>query len=339
MVATSRKGERIAALDFTKGALVLIMVLYHWINYFYGPHDNKYLRFLTPSFIFITGFLISNVYFSKYGIFAPQLPKRLIQRGLKILAIFALLNVTRDFLLPGRYEESFSSVDSPIWRLIDVYLIGTGVGGGQSKAVAFFILVPISYLLILSALFLVLSRLYRYSFHAGFLLFLSCVAVLNFAGLQSPNLELLTIGLLGVIAGYLPIEKINVFVRHPYLLCAAYVGYLGAITVWNVVYPLQIIGVCLSLMIIYLLGRTGREAGRARERILLLGKYSLVGYIAQIAILQSLRLGLNHVSSEVMVLGLSFVLAFALTIISVEVLDRTRAQSAAMDKLYKVVFA
>jgi hypothetical protein len=317
------------------------MVLYHWINYFYGPHDNRYLRFLTPSFIFITGFIISNVYFSKYGIFAPDLPKRLIQRGLKILGVFALLNVTRSFLLPGHYDEQFSSVGSWFKNLVDVYIIGTGVGGGQSKAIAFFVLVPISYLLILSALFLVLSRLYRYAFHAGFLLFLLSVAVLNVGRLQSPNLELLTIGLLGVISGYLPIEKINASVNHPYLLGIAYVGYLAAITVWNVVYPLQIVGVCLSLMIIYFLGRKGQgqEPGKARERILLLGKYSLVGYIAQIAILQLLRVGLNSVSSEVIVLGLSFVLAFVLTIISVDVVDRTRVQSAAVDKLYRIVFA
>src|SRR5689334_8721443 len=97
-MATSSKSNRISALDFTKGALVLIMVLYHWINYFYGPSDNRYLRFLTPSFIFITGFLISNVYLTKYGLSNPQLPKRLIQRGLKILGVFAVLNLTRNLL-------------------------------------------------------------------------------------------------------------------------------------------------------------------------------------------------------------------------------------------------
>lgn len=48
---------RIPALDFTKGALVLTMVLYHWLNYFVGVtgYYYRYLHFLTPSFIFITG--------------------------------------------------------------------------------------------------------------------------------------------------------------------------------------------------------------------------------------------------------------------------------------------
>jgi len=335
----ANKAERIPALDFTKGALVLIMVLYHWVNYFYGPQDNRYLRFLTPSFIFITGFLISNVYISKYGISGPQLPQRLVQRGLKVLGVFILLNVTRNLLILGRSQEEASSGYSSIRTLIDVYLIGSGVGGGQAKAVAFFILVPISYLLILSALLLVVSRFYRHAFHVACLFFLLCIVVSHSQGFEIPNLELLTIGLLGVIAGFLPIKKVNAMVQHPYLLAGAYLVYLGAISLWNVVYPLQIVGVYLSLMIIYRLGQGGDEPGRVRRSIILLGKYSLVGYICQIAILQSLRLGLNHIASEVVVLGLSFILAFALTIITVEVVDRTRAESTIMDRLYKAVFA
>src|SRR5580704_11951643 len=86
------KAGRISALDFTKGMLVLIMVLYHWINYFY-PHDNRYLRFLTPSFIFITGFLVSNIYLSKYGASDTRLSRRLAERALKILGVFVVLNV------------------------------------------------------------------------------------------------------------------------------------------------------------------------------------------------------------------------------------------------------
>lgn len=339
MTATVRKADRIPALDFTKGALVLIMVLYHWINYFCGPQDQRYLRFLTPSFIFISGFIISNIYISKYGIADPQLPKRLIQRGLKILGVFALLNLTRLLFVPGRFQEQASSPRSWMGSFADIYILGSGVGGGQAKAVAFFILVPISYLLILSALLLVVSRFYQYTFHVVCLLFLLCAVISNFEGFEIPNLELLAIGLLGVIAGYLPIEKLNAVVRHPYWLAAAYLVYLGAITLWNVIYPLQIVGVYLSLMILYLLGQKSGEPGKVRGGIVLLGKYSLLGYISQIAILQSLRLGFNHLGSETVVLGLSFVLAFALTIISVEVVDRARTESTTMDRLYKVVFA
>jgi hypothetical protein len=329
---------RIPALDFTKGALVLIMVLYHWINYFYGPNDNRYLRFLTPSFIFITGFMISNVYFSKYGVSAPQLPRRLLQRGLKILAVFALLNLTRNLLMRG---DVLGQVFTAPWsnnNLIDAYLIGNGTGGGSTKTVAFSVLAPIGYLLILSSLLVVVARFYRYAFHVVCLLCLLGVLVLDSMGLET-YLDILTIGMIGVIAGYLPMERVNTLVRRPHLLAIAYLLYLAAITIWNVIYPLQIVGVCLSLMILYLLGSQRGELGKVRACIVLLGRYSLAGYIAQIAILQFLRVGLNHMGSEELALGLSFVLAFALTIVSISTLDWTRLHSIAVDKLYKFVFA
>ena len=339
MTIPGTKPARIPALDFTKGALVLIMVLYHWINYFLGPHDNRYLRFLTPSFIFISGFIVSNVYIFKYGIYDPQLPKRLIQRGLKILGVFLLLNVSRNFIAPGHPEDAALTSHDWIRSLFDIYVLGSGVGGGQAKAVAFFILVPISYLLLLSAGLLVVARYFRYTVHVVCLLFLLGVGISNYKGFEIPNLELLAIGLLGVIAGYLPTEKVNTIVRHPYLLVAGYIIHVAAITVWNVIYPLQIIGVYLSLMILYLLGLQSGEPGSIRATVVLLGKYSLLGYIAQIAILQCLRLAIHPFSGETALLVLSFILAFALTIASIKVVDVLRSRSTVVDRLYKFVFA
>ena len=51
------------AVDFVKGVLVLLMVLYHWMNYFVSVEANlyRYFRFLTPSFILISGVLVSSV--------------------------------------------------------------------------------------------------------------------------------------------------------------------------------------------------------------------------------------------------------------------------------------
>ncbi len=338
-MAVITKVPRNSALDFTKGALVLFMVLYHWNNYFFTAHDNRYLRFLTPSFIFISGFIISNIYLSKYDPSDSKLPKRLFERGLKILGVFFVLNFTRDALaLLGGHDESVAAH----WRLqslVDIYLVGNGVGGGQGKAVAFFVLVPIGYLLILAAVLVVLARHFRYAFHSFALLFLIAIGVLYAFGIQSPNLELLAIGLLGVLAGYVPLEKVNSYVRHPYLLCLAYLAYLGAITRWNVIYPLQIVGVYLTLMIIYLIGLKPGEPGAVRGWVVLLGKYSLFGYIAQIAILQILHVALKTVSPPFLLLAVSFVLAFVLTVVSVEILDRLRKRSSVVDTVYRAVFA
>jgi hypothetical protein len=340
-VPAGDKAPRIAAMDFTKGALVLIMVLYHWLNYFYGFESNifRYLRFLTPSFIFITGFLVSNIYLSKYGVSDPRPPRRLAQRGLKLLGVFVGLNVIRALLLPASVRAQLLSDHMSVRNLFHVYVAGNVLSGGQGKAVAFYILVPIGYLLLLSALLLIGARHFKYIFHVVGAIFLLGVFVLNAAGAPSANLELLTIGLLAVILGYAPIEKISAFVRHPYLLAAAYLGYLGAITVWNVIYPLQIVGVLLTLAIIYLVGDSSGRPGRIRSVVILLGTYSLLGYIAQIAILQLLHSGLRHINSDTIVSVVSFLLAVVLTVASVEIVDHIRPRSITMDRLYKAVFA
>ena len=70
------------------------MVLYHWLNYFLGPHGQyyDYLRFLTPSFIFITGFMVSQIQLRRYENSGRSLPKRLFVRGFKLLIVFVVLN-------------------------------------------------------------------------------------------------------------------------------------------------------------------------------------------------------------------------------------------------------
>jgi uncharacterized membrane protein len=325
---------RIAALDFTKGTLVLIMVLYHWLSYFHGPYGPifNYLRFLPPSFIFITGFLISNAYLRKYKVTDPRLPKRLIIRGVKILAIFVVLNVAISFLFTG--FRIFSS--ESLWA---VYVTGNVLIAGAGKAAAFYILVPISYLLLLSAILVIVCRYFRYAFWVVCALFLAGLYVLDLQGLQSANLELVTIGLLALILGYLPLEKVNYFVRYPILIVAANLCYLAAITLREANYPQQIVGVCLTLMLIYLVGTTHGEPGPARKQIIVLGRYPLFGYIFQIAILQLLRFGMRRADLGPDWLVLPLAVALALTVLAVIALDRVRSKSLSVDRLYKVIFA
>jgi peptidoglycan/LPS O-acetylase OafA/YrhL len=334
------KAQRNPALDFTKGTLVLLMVLYHWINYFVGPQWEYYfyIRFLTPSFIFITGFMISNVYLSKYAAADPRLAKRLFTRGLKLMAVFVVLNVARSFVVPVLSTGVLVANPLAPKNLFIIFISGNvpAVGG---KLIAFSILVPISYLLMFSGALMIPYRFYKYTFHAVCMLLLSSILVLRLIGEMSPYLEALTIGMLGVLTGFIPINKINSFVRHSWLLAFAYLCYLIAITIWNVPFPLLIVGVTLSLLVIYLVGISGGESGITRSEVILLGKYSLLGYISQIAILQILSASLHHFDGGVAVLGISFVGAFALTIASVEIVNRARARASSMDRLYKAVFA
>lgn len=338
---TETRSPRISALDFTKGALVLLMVLYHWLNYFFSTQGDiyRYLRFITPSFIFITGFIVSNIYLSKYEVTDPRLSKRLVERGLKVLGIFVFLNVLISMLLPNSYDGRV--VFFSVRNLFAVFVAGNTTVAGTGKAAIFYILVPISYLLLISALLLVAARVFRHVFYLVCVLSFLSILVLRSNGIESGNLELVTIGLLGIIVGYLPIGEISRCVRHPLTLAVAYAGYLVAITIWNVIYPLQVIGVCLSLMVLYLIGDTSNEQGLAKQHVVLLGKYSLFGYIAQIAILQLLYRGLRYANwtNAAITMVVSFIAAFALTILSVELMDRVRSRSTAIDGIYRLVFS
>jgi hypothetical protein len=330
---------RLPALDFTKGVLVLIMVLYHWLNYFVGTNlDYRYLRFLTPSFIFVAGFLISFVYLSRHSFPDARLSKRLLVRGLKLLAIFVVLNAFRDVLLSKFSSVGLVADQLSLENIQEVLVVGS-VPVVTSKIVAFYILVPISYLLIFSGVLVYPYRFWKYTFHAVFVLLILCIFVLALNGRSSANLEFVTIGLLGALAGFIPIQKINSFVEHTYLLIASYVAYIAAITVWNVPFALLAAGVCLTLWAIYRIGLLAAEPGRIQRHVILLGKHSLFGYIAQIAILQVLRMGLRHVDAELGVTEISFVGAFALTMAAVETLEFIKSRSVTVDRLYKAAFA
>ena len=281
--ANRQKCQRIPALDFTKGAFVLIMVLYHWVNYFLNLSWTfyKYLHFLTPSFIFITGFMISNVYLSKYAAADPRLPKRLFTRGLKLMAIFLVLNLARTLVVPVLGTGAVVRNPFGLKNIFTVFVSGNLPASGD-KLVSFSILVPISYLLMFSGALMLPYRRYRYTFHVVCVVLLVFILTLGLAGSQSPNLEYIAIGTLGVLAGFSPIEVVNRFVRHPYILGLAYLFYTIAITTWGVPFPLLVVGVVLTLMVIYLVGAGGSASGAIRSEVILLGKYSLLGYISQV---------------------------------------------------------
>jgi hypothetical protein len=195
------------------------------------------------------------------------------------------------------------------------------------------------YMLMLSGGLMVPYRSSRYTFHLVCAVLLLSILILGLKGEHSYNLEFLAIGMLGVLTGFMPIVAISDFVRHPYRLAFAYVCYVIAITIWNIPFPLLVVAVLLNLMAIYLVGSSGGESGIIKGEVILLGKYSLFGYISQIAILQILSAAFHHTNLGVASLGISFVAAFAITVACTEVVNRARAKAVSVDRLYKAVFA
>jgi peptidoglycan/LPS O-acetylase OafA/YrhL len=281
--------SRDPAIDFTKGALVLFMVLYHWLNYFVGPqgHYYNYLRFLTPSFIFISGFMISRIHLSRYGNSSWHLSKRLTVRGFKLLGLVFLLNALVSFA-PTRFEVRYADLAKFLRNICWAFIVANPAASEGQKSVAFSMLVPIAYLLILSAGLVILTNRARSAFR--YTLFVLIVAViLSYAyGMVSSYLDLLMIGVLGVVIGFADRGQIASVLSHPYILIVLYCYYLAVITIWAVTLPLQVASVILTTALLYIAG-SRRAPGAAWRHTVLLGKYSLLGYISQIAILQGLR--------------------------------------------------
>ena len=323
-VGSRSPASRIAALDFTKGALVLIMVFYHWLNYFFRLDGSvyKYLRFLTPSFIFITGLLISHVYLSQSNV--TRASRRLWLRGVKLLGIVLALNLMMNVLHLSQLKATFRGGSSSFLLPL---LAGTG-------PVAFSILAPIGYLLILSAGLLIVSRYYLPVFHLVAAILVLGALVCEAKGITGGYLQLLSAGALGASIGYIPMDRINAWTKSAWLLSGAYLVYLYALTVWDAVYALQIVGVVLSLAVLYWMGNQKRV-----DIVTRLGRYSLFAYIVQILILQALRQAFRGFDAGPALLGMLLAAGILLTIVSVEAVDRARARFSTFNRIYGAVFS
>jgi hypothetical protein len=185
----------------------------------------------------------------------------------------------------------------------------------------------------------VLTRRVRYGFYCTLSLLIAAVIFARFSRLENTYLDLLMIGVLGVAIGFAGRDQLALVISHPYVLTALYCLFLAAITIWGVPLPLEIASVILTTALLYSVGSRLAPAGMARQRMILLGKYSLLGYIAQIAILQGLRriswLFQHGVGASLAAL----LLGALLTVAIVETVESARQRSKMANDLYRLVFA
>lgn len=326
--------QRNRALDFSKGVLVLFMVLYHWINYFVGVYGPiyTYLRFIPPSFVFITGFLIANVYPARYGLSSVHVYRRLIVRGGKLLLLFLFLNIAANLVFVKSYKGAMPGVEGFFRDLVVILTTG------NAKA-AFSILVPISYLLFLAAVIFMVGRPWKRIIPLMCFTAFVSIAVLEMYGGAGSTLPLLGIGTLGMFLGMYPIEKVESRIDYPVVVVSLNAGYVLAIGLLGSTYPVQAIGVVLSIALIYLAGMRSDPWYGIKDLMVLLGQYSLFGYVAQICLLQLLQQGLSQLRLTDWNLWVtSFLGAFALTIVAVKGAESVRAKFPLADRFYKLTF-
>ncbi len=325
---------RVAALDHTKGVLVLCMVLYHALNYSTKYYLGfRYFAFLPPSFIVITGFLLASVYSAKHSLNDWRLHRRLIMRGVKLLLLFTALNVLIQLTVSRSAHGAMPGLN--IWRTYwyEIYISGEG------RAASFEVLLPIAYLLLIAPLLLLLNGAHRSILPVVTVCVLGLLAWLAEQGGYWFNAQLMSAGLIGLLLGRLSFRTLGLLSRVWFLFLFAYLGYFFLGRTYGQGFLLQLVGGVIGLGLIYsaclrLNFETVFE--RCLER---LGRYSLIAYIGQIGVLQVLVRFTGRPEPFSADFFLVLFGTLLLTVLGVEFVDWARSRSAVVGSAYKAVFA
>lgn len=332
MSSSASSSSRIDALDITKGFLVVLMVVYHSLNYSTQYQlAFRFLAFLPPTFILITGFLLSHLYLRRRSADPAQLNRRLLTRGAKLLVLFTVLNVAAQFARSQNYHGPSLGLRQFFAAWPDMYLWGGG------RLAAFEILLPIAYLLLLAPLLLWLARANRFALPALCVLVLTTSIMLERHYRGSLNLSLIGVGILGILIGQISPAAINHLSRFLPLSALAYATHItiGAYVGQPMLH--QVLGAVIALAVIYGIANIIGSEGWINQRLIRLGQYSLVAYIGQIAFLQLY----SHFAGRPEPLSIGLLLMFGLTLaattLMVEAIEWGKTQSRSFHLLYRTI--
>ena len=327
--------NRIDAIDFGKGTLVLLMVVYHALNYLgYDTIPHQFMAFLPASFIMVAGFLVMQVYSTKEARDRGGVPRRLAIRAMKLLLIFTVLNLGARAIWSRNHYGAELNFQEFISRWFEIFVTG------QGRDVAFGVLVPISYTLMLSICVL---KMREVSASSPMLLavgsFVLC-ASLDLAGHAINNLFFISSGIIGLWLGTLELSDIDRAAtswKFPVAFISVFIG-MTWLAPDN--YVSQIFLTVTSVFLFYALGRTLPSGRWWNRQVCLLGRYSLMSYIVQILLLQATKVLDPLVPHDAVAQA-----AFLIVLISVfmwmivKIVDYGRSKMRVADRLYRGVFA
>ncbi len=307
------------------------MVVYHAINYsVFRPLAFRYLAFLPPSFILITGFLVGQVYADKYDLQTWKPYGRLAVRGTKLLLMFTLLNLGHCFIL----EHSFlDGMDEFAARSKMLFLSGNGHAG------IFVVLLPIAYFLLLAPL-LLWCRFWNKASIAicAVAVFFICL-ILERHGRFFNNLALLSAGIIGMAFGLMRIELIDRLAGKWLPILLIYLVYRLFSYKFGESYAVQTFAAVASVLLLYGCALHLDTDTWIGHQMLILGQYSLLGYLTQIAVLQGMVKVFGGTPDHVVGVIAVVVLTTALTFLAVKAVHELRQRSRAAQIIYKSVFA
>jgi peptidoglycan/LPS O-acetylase OafA/YrhL len=326
--------DRDLGLDFVKGFLVVVMALYHGMNYFSNVPAEYYgyLRFVNGSFVFISGYVVAAFYTGPARDDRFAAFRRLASRGFKLLCIFTVLNLAVSAVGVTNYRAVTFGLSDYLASTADIY------GSGQAHQIAFRILVPISYVLMVSGLYLVSQRSQAILVAAT----IAAALLWTFFTPLVANVFFVLTGLVGLSFGLLLMK--HGLLRHrirswPLIL----VGFVALASVMNWLSGNALaygVGVGLLLKLVYDGSALLAKDGRVYRWLVLFGKYSLVSYIAQIAFLFVLHRAMRgHEFDPRIELALAFVATCAFLLAACVSIERLRRRFRLVEGTYRLVFA
>lgn len=323
---------RDTGLDFVKGVLVVVMVLYHAMNYFADAPAAYYgyLRFVNGAFVFITGYVVAvfRADAALTGGHSPVAPLAL--RGAKLLGLFTALNLAIGAGGVTNYKNVTFDIGGYFERAGAVYL------SGDAAQIAFRILAPISYVLMISALYLAAGRAQA----ALIVTTLAAAAMYSLVLPITPNGFFVLTGLVGLSLGLMQRR----FGRpHVHGVTALLAGLILLAALMNTLSSNALayaLGIAVMMALLHDGARRVAAHTRSYNALVLLGRYSLVGYIVQIGFLFLLHRSLHgRTLPPGAGLALAFVATCAIVFAISHGLEAMRRRSGLVERTYRLVFA
>jgi hypothetical protein len=173
---------------------------------------------------------------------------------------------------------------------------------GNYKTVSFSLLVPIGYTIALGGLLLLLRMMHwKIIVILGLIMFGYCAVAEEMLARKEYYLSFLSIGVFGMMVGYASdwivgkIANTTWYAIVPWLVMQALITSLGTVES----YPIYCVNTMASLLLMGFVAQLGIKWEVDLRVLVLLGRYSLLLYLAQIA-----ALGLLQIISRKMVLGM-----------------------------------
>jgi hypothetical protein len=215
------------------------------------------------------------------------------------------------------------------WK--QVYLSGSG------RVAVFEVLLPIAYFLLLSPVLLFAYKIRPATIpFFGAVVTIGCVLLEARLGLPD-NIALWSAGLLGMSIGLISEETIKPVARRWPVTLAAYLGYRALSSFFGETYLVQMLGVLVTFFLCYG-GAMLMRPGNVAALMTMLGKYSLIAYVAQIVFLQGYSAVFGRDSESPAVAAFLFLAGVAVSAAVAYVTDRLRRVSPRFNTTYQAIF-